>query len=78
MTAGQAIQQIERCHFECEGGYLENNAGYRWVKERLLGVDLMTELFVKSVIRDPRGLSAEKRKILVDALTTPKDEGGGR
>lgn len=30
-----ALEQIEKCSFECEGGPLANNAGWRWLKEHL-------------------------------------------
>ena len=26
-----AIEQIQRCQFECEGGPLENNVAWRWI-----------------------------------------------
>ena len=30
-----AIDQITKCQFECEGGPLENNVAWRWLKERI-------------------------------------------
>jgi len=30
-----AIDQITKCHFECEGGPLANNVAWRWLKERI-------------------------------------------
>jgi hypothetical protein len=35
-TVQTAIEQIEKCSFQCEGGPLENNTGYRWLKEQIL------------------------------------------
>ena len=32
-----ALDQIDKCGFECEGGALANNVGYRWIKAHLLG-----------------------------------------
>lgn len=36
-TTKAAIEQIEKCGFECEGGPLANNAGWRWLKNSLAG-----------------------------------------
>lgn len=36
-TIATAFAQVEKCDFECEGGPLTNNAGWRWLKERVLG-----------------------------------------
>lgn len=33
-----AFEQIEKCTFECEGGGLENNVAYRWLKKALTEV----------------------------------------
>lgn len=33
-TLATAIEQIERCGFECEAGSIENNAAFRWLKEQ--------------------------------------------
>jgi hypothetical protein len=30
-----AIEQIEKCDFECIAGPLENNVAWRWLKEQL-------------------------------------------
>jgi len=30
-----ALDQIDKCGFECEGGPLANNVGYRWIKQHL-------------------------------------------
>jgi len=32
----EAFEQIEFCKFECEGGNLENNVGYLYLKKALL------------------------------------------
>lgn len=34
-TIKTALEQIEKCDFECEGGPLANNTGWRWLKEHL-------------------------------------------
>jgi hypothetical protein len=34
-TYETAFEQLERCDFECEGGPLENNAAYIWLKGEL-------------------------------------------
>lgn len=34
-TIATAVEQIEKCAFECEGGPLTNNTGWRWLKEHL-------------------------------------------
>lgn len=31
-TVASALAQIEKCDFECEGGPLANNTGWRWLK----------------------------------------------
>ncbi|MCX7585056.1 hypothetical protein [Phenylobacterium sp. 58.2.17] len=36
-TTKAAIDQIEKCGFECEGGPLSNNVGWRWLKAHLDG-----------------------------------------
>lgn len=33
-----AIEQIEKCGFECEGGPLANNVAYQWLRKALLEV----------------------------------------
>jgi len=35
LTTKAAIEQIEKCDFQCEGGPLANNVGWRWLKERM-------------------------------------------
>lgn len=35
-TYETALDQLERCDFECEGGPLENNAAFIWLKNELL------------------------------------------
>jgi hypothetical protein len=35
-TPASAIEQIERCDFECIAGPLTNNVAWRWLKEHLL------------------------------------------
>lgn len=37
-NAATAIEQIEKCGFECEGGPLANNVAYRWLRKALLEV----------------------------------------
>ena len=32
-TLTTALEQIDKCGFECEGGPLSNNVAYRWLKE---------------------------------------------
>jgi hypothetical protein len=34
-TYATAIAQVEKCDFECDGGPLANNAGWRWIKDHL-------------------------------------------
>jgi hypothetical protein len=36
-TTKTALEQIDKCDFECEGGPLANNAAYRWLKEHFAG-----------------------------------------
>ena len=33
-TIASAFAQVEKCDFECEGGPLANNSGWRWLKEQ--------------------------------------------
>jgi hypothetical protein len=35
-SPSEAIEQVEKCNFECEGGSLANNTGWRWIKRTLL------------------------------------------
>ncbi|WP_374453786.1 hypothetical protein [Phenylobacterium sp.] len=37
LSTKAAIEQIEKCAFECEGGPLANNVGWRWLKGQLSG-----------------------------------------
>lgn len=34
-TVASAFEQLEKCRYACEGGPLENNAAYRWLKDDL-------------------------------------------
>lgn len=37
LSTKAAIEQIEKCDFECEGGPLANNVGWRWLKGQMSG-----------------------------------------
>jgi hypothetical protein len=37
------IAQIEKCGFECQGGPLENNVAWRWMKNTMLGLQRITD-----------------------------------
>ena len=37
LSTKDALDQIDSCAFECEGGPLANNVGYRWLKGHMTG-----------------------------------------
>lgn len=67
-TFNTAIEQIEKCDFECEGGPLRNNAAWRWLKNALKEPDDLP----RPRIADIKALVARHFKIAHGRLEGPE------
>lgn len=66
-TVQTAIKQIESCDFECIAGPLENNAAWRWLKEKIVR-DIEHGDMVRALVKKPGDIIPQLTEDKVDLI----------